>query len=145
MNRTAQNLIEEGAIVKQQQEDNKDKESVLSERGAQQPTCAATSADSGHVTGGNSTSEARDRNQSAAPSLDSGNDQQSASRPTAPGPNERFPSRDEWELTFEQFLQGIQHEPELCQFFAEKYQMDPFDRSGGVALSSYTKTFMTIK
>ena len=66
------------------------------------------------------------------------------SHPTTPSHSDHFPSRDEWQITFEQFLGGIQQEPELCQFFAEKYQMDLFDRSGGgLALSSYTKTFMT--
>lgn len=96
--------------------------------------------------GGTETKGEHDPAQSSDTGLDRTNEQapDTLSHPTTPSHSDHFPSRDEWQITFEQFLGGIQQEPELCQFFAEKYQMDLFDRSGGgLALSSYTKAFMT--
>lgn len=50
---------------------------------------------------------------------------------------------EKWQLNFERFLQGIQCEPELCQFFAEQYQMNLANSSNfNPSLGSYTKTFM---
>ena len=117
MNRTAQNLIEDGGTGKE------------AAGGHDQPQGTAATSESTDPASSDRTSE-------QAPDT--------LSHPTTPSHSDHFPSRDEWQITFEQFLGGIQQEPELCQFFAEKYQMDLFDRSGGgLALSSYTKTFMT--
>lgn len=51
----------------------------------------------------------------------------------------------DWFLTFEQFLSGLQHEPALCQFFAEQYMMDLMGSNVDPDLSSYTRSFMAKK
>ncbi len=47
-----------------------------------------------------------------------------------------------WYLTFEQFVSGIQQEPELCQFFAEQSIIDLHGTSVDPVLSSYTRTVL---
>ena len=47
-----------------------------------------------------------------------------------------------WYITLEQFIGGIQREPDLCQFFAEQYMMDLKGSSVDPDLTSYTRTFM---
>ena len=112
MNRTAQNLIENGGI--------------------EAKSCRDPAAQTSDTTPSSADHHTNDQPPDTV-----------SPHPTTPSHSDHFPSHDEWQITFEQFLGGIQQEPELCQFFAEKYQMDLFDRSGSLALSSYTKTFMT--
>lgn len=47
-----------------------------------------------------------------------------------------------WFLTFEQFVAGIQQEPELCQFFAEQNVIDLSGSSVDPILSQYTRTIL---
>ena len=48
-----------------------------------------------------------------------------------------------WFLTFEQFVAGVQQEPELCQFFAEQNVIDLSDSSSvDPILSQYTRTIL---
>ena len=51
----------------------------------------------------------------------------------------------DWFLTFEQFISCLQHEPALCQFFAEQYMMDLMGSSVDPDLSAYTRSFMARK
>lgn len=48
-----------------------------------------------------------------------------------------------WFLNFEQFVAGIQQEPELCQFFAEQNVIDLSGTSVDPILSQYTRTILT--
>lgn len=50
-----------------------------------------------------------------------------------------------WYITLEQFIAGIQLEPDLCQFFAEQYLMDLRGSNVDQVLSSYTSSFITAK
>lgn len=51
--------------------------------------------------------------------------------------------QDKWFLTFEQFVEGLNKEPELCQFFAEQNLMDLTGSSPvDPVLSSYTRTVL---
>ncbi len=53
-----------------------------------------------------------------------------------------------WYITFEQFISGIQQEPELCQFFAEQSIIDLRGNDGtsvDPVLSSYTRTVLASK
>lgn len=47
-----------------------------------------------------------------------------------------------WFLTFEQFVAGVQQEPELCQFFAEQNVIDLSGSSVDPILSQYTRTIL---
>ena len=47
-----------------------------------------------------------------------------------------------WMLTFEQFVAGIQQEPELCQFFAEQNVIDLSGTCVDPILSQYTRTVL---
>ena len=47
-----------------------------------------------------------------------------------------------WFLTFEQFVAGVQQEPELCQFFAEQNIIDLSGSSVDPILSQYTRTVL---
>ena len=47
-----------------------------------------------------------------------------------------------WMLTFEQFVAGIQQEPELCQFFAEQNIIDLSGTCVDPILSQYTRTVL---
>ena len=49
---------------------------------------------------------------------------------------------ERWVLTFEQFVAGIQQEPELCQFFAEQNTIDLEGTSVDPDLNPYTKTVL---
>ena len=48
--------------------------------------------------------------------------------------------QSEWLLTFEQFVQALQTEPELCQFFAEQNTIDLSGSSVDSVLNPYTRT-----
>ena len=48
-----------------------------------------------------------------------------------------------WFLTFEQFVAGVQQEPDLCQFFAEQNIIDLSGSSVDPILSQYTRTILT--
>lgn len=48
-----------------------------------------------------------------------------------------------WYLNFEQFVAGIQQEPELCQFFAEQNIIDLSGTSVDPILSQYTRTILS--
>ncbi len=49
--------------------------------------------------------------------------------------------QEKWFLTFEQFVSGLNQEPELCQFFAEQNLLDLTGASSvDPILSSYTRT-----
>ena len=51
--------------------------------------------------------------------------------------------QEKWYLTFEQFVSGLNQEPELCQFFAEQNKMDLTGSSPvDPVLSSYTRTVL---
>ena len=50
-----------------------------------------------------------------------------------------------WFLTFEQFVAGVQQEPELCQFFAEQNVIDLSGSSVDPILSKYTRTILGYK
>ena len=47
-----------------------------------------------------------------------------------------------WFLTFEQFVAGVQQEPDLCQFFAEQNVIDLSGSSVDPILSQYTRTIL---
>ena len=47
-----------------------------------------------------------------------------------------------WFLSFEQFVAGIQQEPELCQFFAEQNIIDLSGTSVSPVLNQYTRTVL---
>ena len=47
-----------------------------------------------------------------------------------------------WFLSFEQFVAGVQQEPELCQFFAEQNVIDLSGSSVDPILSQYTRTIL---
>lgn len=49
---------------------------------------------------------------------------------------------ERWVLTFEQFVAGIQQEPELCQFFAEQNTIDLEGTSVDPDLNPYTRTVL---
>lgn len=48
-----------------------------------------------------------------------------------------------WFLNFEQFVAGVQQEPELCQFFAEQNIIDLSGTNVDPILSQYTRTVLT--
>ena len=52
-------------------------------------------------------------------------------------------NKEEWMLTFEQFVDALQLEPVLCQFFAEQNTMDLSGSSVDPVLNPYTRTIMT--
>ena len=139
MSRTAQHLINIGTIKKPLLV----KEGVGGDRGdgtgSQQTVETETNQQNAKIDlhCNNTSADVTKQQHEAAPSLDSHNDP--SSHPTS---DDCFPPLEEWQLTFEQFLEGIQHEPNLCQFFAEQYQMDLFAATGDPLLSSYSKTFM---
>jgi len=58
-----------------------------------------------------------------------------------PGLDSEIERQEKWFLTFEQFVSGLNQEPDLCQFFAEQ---NLIDLSGSTSvdpvLSSYTRT-----
>lgn len=47
-----------------------------------------------------------------------------------------------WFLSFEQFIAGVQQEPELCQFFAEQNYIDLSGTSVDPVLNLYTRTIL---
>ena len=47
-----------------------------------------------------------------------------------------------WYLNFEQFVAGVQQEPELCQFFAEQNIIDLSGTSVDPILNQYTRTML---
>lgn len=51
-------------------------------------------------------------------------------------------NKEEWMLTFEQFVGALQLEPVLCQFFAEQNTMDLSGSSVDPVLNPYTRTIM---
>ena len=50
--------------------------------------------------------------------------------------------KEEWKLSFEQFVGALQLEPALCQFFAEQNAMDLSGSSVDPVLNPYTRTIM---
>ncbi len=48
-----------------------------------------------------------------------------------------------WSLSLEQFIAGIQSEPDLCQFFAEQYLIDLKRRNVDPHVNTYTASFIT--
>ena len=52
---------------------------------------------------------------------------------------------DSWYISFEDFIAGVQREPELCQFFAEQYILNLKGSSVDPILNPYTRVFMSNK
>ena len=50
---------------------------------------------------------------------------------------------DNWSLTLEQFISGIQSEPDLCQFFAEQYLIDLKGTKIDPLQNTYTTSMIT--